>query len=445
MVDIQDRLSFIKIKSIRYYTFIRVAVFLIATLSVFFLAHTFYVVTINKDRNQLKNEIDIDILEGTNAIVDYTQAPLTKYNFRVEKLKKIITEPNYRKSLDLLLKEGKKPEKRNYDEYEYKEEGWSLFNPQEAESVKIRALKDNLSYATQVSGLIYPDFSNHTRYEDYPFVIYQLKKESEGKWIINKTYPIGIGFNKSSIRHTKEYILPYGTHLIDCYNYCFDRLYNSADSDEYKQCDNKALQIEQLIRYPSIYAAYTKEQYNNFLTLLESKYHKITFRNSSSGNDDALKYLGSVPYGQDRIYFDIQRRHLFLIEKDNNLKSVVYGIAGGVYLLLICFLVFFYIPHLRKRYKYAGVAWMSETDDNAIIFLFPFLRKRRIKWISENDDIEYTYELNAKESKIRLDNGKIFKVTEENDLLVLYNAKEKFKYYNLSQGKQTPLETQNNE
>ena len=106
MVDIQDRLSFIKIKSIRYYTFIRVAVFLIATLSVFFLAHTFYVVTINKDRNQLKNEIDIDILEGTNAIVDYTQAPLTKYNFRVEKLKKIITEPNYRKSLDLLLKEG---------------------------------------------------------------------------------------------------------------------------------------------------------------------------------------------------------------------------------------------------------------------------------------------------------------------------------------------------
>lgn len=221
--------------------------------------------------------------------------------------------------------------------------------------------------------------------------------------------------------------------MIDCYNYCFDRLYNSAAPDEYKQCNNKALQIEQFIRYPSRYAAFTKEQYNNFLTLSESKYHRITFRNYSSGNDDALKYLGSVSYGQDRIYYDIQRRHLFLIEKDNNLQSVVYGVAGGVFLLLICFLVFFYIPHLHMRYKYAGVAWMSETDDNAIIFLFPFLRKRRVKRISENDDIEYTYEVNAKESKIRLDNGKIFKVSEENEFLVLSNAKEKFKYHNLSQ------------
>lgn len=416
MTDIFDQLAFVRIPSKRYYISIRVALYLIVSASVFIIAFILYSNTLDRDKKQIIGCIDADILDYNNGVFDYTQT--RKYNYQVEKLKKIVEDDGQ------LVGSNKK---WNYDEYEYVSPGWWLINPMAQESLKIRALRDKFPYASQASGSIYIDLRNRTIYDTPPFVLYQIKKVSEGEWIINKTYPVGIGYSKESVRHTKEYILPYGATIIDYYQLCFDRFYNSIEEDEYKFCRSKALQIESLIRYPYD-KVFTPDQYESFLSLIESKYHKIIFRNGSLDDNDALRYIGDVNMGNDKVYYNVERRHLFLTTKDNNLKAVIFGVAGGVFLLLICLMLFYYVPSIRKRFSFAGIAWISEDQSDVLVFLYPLFRKERLRWITKDSDKVFIYDKNSIESKIRLSDGRVFKLDNDADALCLMASDINYKF-----------------
>ena len=409
MTDIFDQLAFVKIPSKRSSVLIRVVLYLIVSASVFIIAYFIYSNTLEKDKKQIQGCIDADIMEYNTGVFDYNQS--RNYNFQVEKLKKIIEED------EPFVSSNKK---RNYDEYEYVSKYWWITDPMVQESVKFRALKDKFPYASQVSGSIYSPSFKQPKY-DTPFVLYQIKKVSEGEWIINKTYPVGIGYSKESVRHTKEYILPYGGTIIDYYLWCFERFYDSIEEDGYKYCKSKASQIESMMRYP-YNKAFTEGQYESFHTIFESKYHRIVFSNNSFDDNNALRYIGSMNMGNDKVYYDIERRHLFLTTKDNNLKAVVFGIAGGFFLLLICLLCIYYVPNIRKRFRLSGIAWISEDNSIALVFLYPLFRKERIRWITSDSDKEYTYELNTKESKIRLSDGRVFKLGIDADSLHLSDS-----------------------
>lgn len=416
MIDIFDQLAFVKIHSKRYYILIRVVLYLFVSASVFIVAFFIYSSTLDRDKKQIMSCIDADTMDYNNGIFDYIQTK--EYNYQVEKLKQIVEDDGQ------LVGSNKK---RNYDEYEYVPKGWWIINPRVQESVKYRALRDKFLYASQASGSIYFDRRNQSKYDTPPFALYQINKVSEGEWIINKTYPVGIGYSKESVRHTKEYILPYGLTIIDYYQRCLEGFYKSIEEDGYKYCKSKASRLEALIRYPQD-KVFTKEQYDSFLTLIESRYHKIVFRHGSLDENDALRYIGSVNMGNDKVYYNVERRHLFLTKNKNNLNFVVFGIAGGIFLLLICLLFFYYVPSIHKRLNLAGIAWISEDKNDVLVFLYPLFRKERIRWITRDYDKLFTYEKNTTESKIRLSDGRVFKIEMKADALSLSASDFSYKF-----------------
>lgn len=393
MSTLEDKLAFVHIKSHKRQVLQRVTIYVFFIMMFIPLGYGVYKLLMQWDYNNLKHYIEYDIMQGYDKLYDYT---LSIQDDGIKDIEDLPSWEKKEKSIGSLLLSGP--------------------------SWKYDAFKTKMPRYSEPSNT--------------PFSITSIEKNLDGGYDIKTYNAEGIVYKTQApiFEVLKEQEKPKKV-----YNDAFEYLINK-EFNEYKLSKGSSCGIKSLCT-PLGYTA-NKKGYDE--THITSKFHSVDRQRKTkdliSGypqGDYGYNGRGNVYNDKNITYYSYSERYLQIQEHPYNQLGKIMTICIGVGMALCFLCLFICISHIRKRLRLSGVIWMEASKSNAIIFQYPVLGKPRIRFISENDDKEYSYTTSKDGSRILLSNGEIYTlcITQLKDNIELKRGETISTYYDLNRMK----------
>lgn len=393
MSTLEDKLAFVHIKSHKRQVLQRVTIYVFFIMMFIPLGYGVYKLLMQWDYNNLKHYIEYDIMQGYDKLYDYT---LSIQDDGIKDIEDLPSWEKKEKSIGSLLLSGP--------------------------SWKYDAFKTKMPRYSEPSNT--------------PFSITSIEKNLDGGYDIKTYNAEGIVYKTQApiFDVLKEQEKPKKV-----YNDAFEYLINE-EFNEYKLSKGSSCGIKSLCT-PLGYTA-NKKGYDE--THITSKFHSVDRQRKTkdliSGypqGDYGYNGRGNVYNDKNITYYSYSERYLQIQEHPYNQLGKIMTICIGVGMALCFLCLFICISHIRKRLRLSGVIWMEASKSNAIIFQYPVLGKPRIRFISENDDKEYSYTTSKDGSRILLSNGEIYTlcITQLKDNIELKRGETISTYYDLNRMK----------
>lgn len=393
MSTLEDKLAFVHIKSHKRQVLQRVTIYVFFIMMFIPLGYGVYKLLMQWDYNNLKHYIEYDIMQGYDKLYDYT---LSIQDDGIKDIEDLPSWEKKEKSIGSLLLSGP--------------------------SWKYDAFKTKMPRYSEPSNT--------------PFSITSIEKNLDGGYDIKTYNAEGIVYKTQApiFEVLKEQEKPKKV-----YNDAFEYLINE-EFNEYKLSKGSSCGIKSLCT-PLGYTA-NKKGYDE--THITSKFHSVDRQRKTkdliSGypqGDYGYNGRGNVYNDKNITYYSYSERYLQIQEHPYNQLGKIMTICIGVGMALCFLCLFICISHIRKRLRLSGVIWMEASKSNAIIFQYPVLGKPRIRFISENDDKEYSYTTSKDGSRILLSNGEIYTlcITQLKDNIELKRGETISTYYDLNRMK----------